>query len=73
MVFTAASGVRKGQAWNKASGAAEADKSIDPEHNDDMQVADVTMKDDRIEDTGLEQERSRRIVRYHMEAKKEGK
>ena len=73
MALMAVSGVRKGQYRNEGGGAAEADKSIEPKHNNDMQVADVTMKDDIIEDKGLERERNRRIVRYRMEAKKEGK
>ena len=73
VAFMAAWGVRKGCDRNRGSGAAVADKSIEPKHNDDMQVADATMKDDTIEDKGLERERSRRSVRYHMEAKKEGK
>ena len=73
MALMAVSGVRKGQYRMEGGGAAEADKSIEPKHNNDMQVADVTMKDDIIEDKGLERERNRRIVRYRMEAKKEGK
>lgn len=48
-------------------------KALSPKHKNDMQVADATMKDDIIEDKGSERERSRRNVRYHMEAKKEGK
>lgn len=73
VALMAVSGVRKGRNWNKGGGAAEADKSIEPKHKNDMQVADATMKDDIIEDKGSERERSRRNVRYHMEAKKEGK